>query len=524
MGVENKRFVLPLLVVASLLAAVTMVAACGSAKSGAGAAATTTVQRGGNVTIARNEDILSLDPTAISDNASVWSSEQLYETMYTLTPDGKSLKPELATGYTVSANKLVWTFTLRPGAKFSDGTPLTAKDVAFSMNRARLSTAGIGYIDSAMRKVTAPNATTVVIYAKHPWAPMLADVALFVNGVMPANFGGKTEAQFFQHPLGSGPFMFGAWTKGASLRLDRNPNYWETGKPYLDSVTYTNVPEDATRSLQMQGGQIQVDALPAWSFISAFKAMPGVKVQLYPSSRTDVLLLNERVAPYQDVHVRRAISDVLNRADLVTALLFGNGQAANSYLPPSIPYYDAALPTPKYDLAKAKQEMAASSVPSGFTTTFLTDNLAVDVEEAQIVQQALRSIGITVKIRTVDADQEWTIQGKGDYQITGEYWSMDIPDPDESTEFFLSPTGGSNCYFTYYDSATMTKLVASSAAAFDPTKRAGIYDQIQTLDMQDLPQIPLFFSPWAYVVSTKVHDFTVYSLGSQDLTDTWVTK
>lgn len=499
----------------------TSVAACGN---GGTSSASAQVQRGGTLTIARNEDILSLDPTAISDNASIWSSEQLYETLYTVALNGKTLVPELATHYTVSPNKLLWTFYLRAGAKFSDGTPLTAKDVAFSMNRARRSTAGLGYIDGAIQSVSASNATTVVIRAKHPWAPMLSDVALFVNGVIPANFGGKSESQFFQHPLGSGPFMFGSWTKGASLTLDRNPNYWQAGRPYLDSVTYTNVPEDATRSLQMQGGQVQVDALPAWSFISSFKSMPNMQVKLYPSSRVDLLLLNEHAAPYQDVHVRRAISYAINRANLVTALLFGNGQPANSYLPPSIPYYDASLPTPQYDLAKAKQEMAASSVPHGFTTTFLTDNLAVDMEEAQIVQQELRPLGINVKIRTVDADQEWTVQGKSDFQITLEYWSMDIPDPDESTEFFLSPAGGGNCYFTYYNNPTMTKLVAESASAFNPTQRAAIYDQIQTLAMKDLPQIPTFFSPWDYVISSKVHGFSVYSLGGQDLKDVWLSK
>lgn len=519
-GTTRKWLVVMLVTLAALALVLT---ACGSSSS-SGSGTSAAPQRGGNLTIARNEDILSLDPTAISDNASIWANEQTYETLYTVAPNGKTLVPELATSYTVSPDKLTWTFKLRADAKFSDGSPLTAKDVAFSINRARKSTQGLGYIDAAIKNVTALNSDTVVITGKHPWAPMLADVALFVNGVMPANFGGKSEAAFFAHPLGSGPFMFQSWSKGASLVLARNPNYYQTGKPYLDSVTYTNVPEDATRSMQLQGGTVQVDALPAWSFISSFKSMPGVQVKLYPSSRVDLLLMNEHVKPYQDVHVRRAINYALDRASIVHALLFGNGQAANTYLPPSIPYYDAKLTAVQFDLAKAKQEMAASSVPNGFTTTFLTDNLAVDMEEAQIVQQQLKPLGINVKIRTVDADQEWTVQGKDDFDITLEYWSMDIPDPDESTEFFCSPAGGGNCYFSYYNNPTMTKLVAQSASAFDPAKRAAIYDQIQTLYMQDLPQIPTFFSPWDYVVSNKVHGFFVYSLGGQNLTDVWLSK
>ena len=294
-GTTRKWLVVMLVTLAALALVLT---ACGSSSS-SGSGTSAAPQRGGNLTIARNEDILSLDPTAISDNASIWANEQTYETLYTVAPNGKTLVPELATSYTVSPDKLTWTFKLRADAKFSDGSPLTAKDVAFSINRARKSTQGLGYIDAAIKNVTALNSDTVVITGKHPWAPMLADVALFVNGVMPANFGGKSEAAFFAHPLGSGPFMFQSWSKGASLVLARNPNYYQTGKPYLDSVTYTNVPEDATRSMQLQGGTVQVDALPAWSFISSFKSMPGVQVKLYPSSRVDLLLMNEHVKPYQ---------------------------------------------------------------------------------------------------------------------------------------------------------------------------------------------------------------------------------
>ena len=163
-----------------------------------------------------------------------------------------------------------------------NGTPLTATDVAFSINRARASTLGLGYIDSAIKSVTAPDPSTVVITTKY-LGSLLADISLFTNGIYPADFGGKSASDFFKHPVGTGPFMFASWSKGQSFKVVRNPNYWQAGKPYLDSVTFTSVPDDDTRSLQLQGdGHQHVAAL---SSIESLKAQSGVRVTLFRRRR-----------------------------------------------------------------------------------------------------------------------------------------------------------------------------------------------------------------------------------------------
>jgi peptide/nickel transport system substrate-binding protein len=515
-------------VVATLFALALLIAACGSSGSSStspsGSAAAGAPQKGGTLVFARTADLLSLDPTAIADNISIWAEEQIFDTLYTVNQDGKGVHPSLATGYTVSADNLTWTFTLRPGVKFSDGTPLTAADVAFSVNRARKSTQGLGYLDTAITAVTAPDASTVVIKTKSPWAPLLADLSLFTNGVLPANYGGKSAKAFWENPVGTGPFMYQSWKKGQSLTLVRNPNYWQAGKPYLDSIVYSNVSDDNTRALQLQGGQVQIDMSPPFSSIASLKTKPGVQVTLFPSTRVDMLLLNEHVPPLKDVHVRRAISLALDRSAMVTALLFGHGQPANSFMPPTLMYYDPSLPAPVHDLAKAQQEMAASAFPHGFKIVFLTDNTTADMELSQIVQQELKPLGIDVSIRTVDSNQVFTTQQKGDYQMSIEYWTMDIPDPDEDTEWFLSPVGGGNSYFSYYDNPTMNALVASSPKEFDATKRAQIFKQIQALAVQDLPQIYLYYSPYAYAYSSKVNGFFATPLGNQHMEDVWLSK
>jgi peptide/nickel transport system substrate-binding protein len=136
-----------------------------------------------------------MDLTNVFDNESIWVFEQIYQMLYTVTPDGKSLVPQLATGYTVSPDKKTYTFTLRSGVKFSTGQPMTSADVKFSLDKSRAAAKGWGYIDTAIKDIKAPTPSTVVIDLKFPWAPLLADLSLFSNGIVPNNYGGKTAGR-----------------------------------------------------------------------------------------------------------------------------------------------------------------------------------------------------------------------------------------------------------------------------------------------------------------------------------------
>ena len=234
------------------------------------------VVRGGNLTIADAQDAKSMNNILTFDNTSIFIFEQMLQPLFTVTSNGKGTKPLLAKGYTVSADKKTYTITLKPGIKFSTGKPVTSKDVKFSIDQdtAHAST-GWGYINAAIQSVDAPNPSTVVIHLKHPWAPLIADLSLFSNAVVPANYDGKTMKQFYQAPVGTGPFMWGSWQKGQQLKLVKNPNYWQKGKPYLDSVTFTVVPDSNTRSLQVEGGQAGVDQYPDWSSFQPVRDQPA---------------------------------------------------------------------------------------------------------------------------------------------------------------------------------------------------------------------------------------------------------
>ncbi|MBO0769972.1 MAG: ABC transporter substrate-binding protein [Actinobacteria bacterium] len=502
-----------------------VLAACGGSGGGTGGGQSGAPVHGGNLVIARTADSQSMNATTVFDNESIWIFEQIMQPLYTVTPNGKGTMPWLATGYKVSSDKKTYTFTLRPGVKFSTGKPMTSADVKFSLDQARAASKGWGYIDTAIKSVSAPAPETVVVHLKYPWAPLLADLSLFANGIVPDHYGGQTENQFYQHPVGTGPFKWDYWHKGSALKLVRNPYFWQHGKPYLNSVTWTDVPSDNTRELQLKGGQAQIDEFPAWSTVNSLKSTPNVVMHLFPSTRTDYLTFNEKVKPFNDVHVRRAISLAINRAALVKAVLFGNGKPANSLFPPQVPYYQPATKGLQYNLAAAKQEMAKSSVPHGFTTTILVSSgFSDDKTVATILQSELKPLGITLKIQQLDPNTVNNNQQNLKYDVTQSYWTMDIPDPDELATFAVDPKSGAKSFFTAYDNPKVVKDTHQAEQTLATSARQSLYNYIQSQSAADAFMAFLYYSPYAYATSSRVHGFYVTPLGNYHLENVWLSK
>jgi len=507
------------------VSALAVLAGCGGSGSTTSAGQSGAPARGGDLVIARTADSQSMNNTTVFDNESIWIFEQVFQTLYTVTPNGKGVQPMLATGYTVSADKKTYTFTLRSGVKFSNGTPMTSADVKFSLDQARAAAKGWGYIDTAVKSVAAPTPSTVVVTLKYPWAPLLADLSLFSNGIVPASYGGESETQFYNAPVGTGPFKWDYWHKGSALKLVRNPDYWQPGKPYLNSVTWTDVPSDNTRELQLKGGQAQVDEFPAWATVSSLKSTPSVTMNLFNSTRTDYLAFNEQRKPFGDVHVRRAISLAVNRAALVKAVLFGNGKPANSLFPPQVPYYQAATQGLQFDLAAAKQEMAKSSVPHGFSTTILVSSGFSDyLTIATILQSELKPLGINLSIQRLDPNVANTNQQSLKYDMTLTYWTMDIPDPDELATFGVDPNSGAKSFFTAYDNPTVVKDTHDAEQTLATPARQALYDTVQSDAASDAFMSFLYYSPYAYATTSSVHGFYVTPLGNYHLENVWLSK
>jgi peptide/nickel transport system substrate-binding protein len=493
------------------------------AAQASGSNATGTPVRGGNLVIDIATPQQNFDVNQTSDNESIWTYDQIAQTLYINGANGKTLVPCLATSYSLSANKLQWTFQLRHGVKFSTGAPMTSSDVVFSIDQALNPNSVWSFIDSSIKSVKAKGPYSVVITTKHPWAPLLADLALFANAVVPNNFGGQTRAEFFQHPVGTGPFEMSQWVKGQYLKLVKNPYYWQPGKPYLDSVTYEAVSDASTRVLQLEGGKAQVIESAPFGLLSSIKAA-GYDLGLFPSTRIDYVTMNELQKPLSNVDVRRAISYAIDTKAIMHALTFGYGKAANSPLMPSVNFYapDSAMLT--FNMAKAKAELAKSPYPhGGFSIDFITGSGdPIQTGVAQIVQAELANLGIKVNIRLMDPSQVTEQEQSFHFGMRETYWTMDIVDPDEWVSFGFDGEAGSYSNFTHYNNPQVNKLVTKAEETFSSSARAALYKQIDSLVASDAPMVWLGYSPYSYAYSPTVHGFFVCPEGNAHLEDVWL--
>jgi peptide/nickel transport system substrate-binding protein len=316
------------------------------------------------------------------------------------------------------------------------------------------------------------------------------------------------------------------WDKrvvGQSVTLKRNPVYWQAGKPYLDSVTWTYVTDENTRELQLRGGQIQVDEFPPFNSITKLQHTSGITMTLFPSTRTDYLVQNEQYAPLADVHVRRAISYAIDRKAIIKSVLFGHGTPANSFLPPQVPFYDPKSPGLQFNMAKAKAEMALSKFPKGFTVSMLVGAGAqVEAAEGQIVQNSLAQLGIKVVFKQEDTSTEFNDVEAQKYQMAFQYWTMDIADPDELVTFAVDPAGGAHSFYTDYKNATVLKLSHAAQREANVAKRTQDYDQLQAIAAHDAFMGFLYYSPYRWAYTNKLHGFVVYPLGNYHLEDAWL--
>jgi peptide/nickel transport system substrate-binding protein len=482
-------------------------------------------RRGGELVIARSTEPTQFDPAASIVSGDVWTLDKLFEPLYIVDPKGK-LTPWLATSYDVAKGGKQFTFHLRPGVKFSDGTPLTAADVKFSIDRARKAKGPLSFLDGPIVTIAAPDTHTVVFHLSAPWAPFVSDISAFTNSILPRNFGGKSEKAFFAKPVGTGPFTLDTFAKGKEVRLVANPHYWRAGRPYVSSVRINLVPDDNTRVLQLKGGQAGIiEGVPAAS-VKDLRSSSKVRVGIFSAWSADLVFMNEKIKPFQDRNVRRAIAYGIDRKAIVAATSFGTAQVAGSFFPPLLQYYDPNTPVLQHDPAKAKAALDASSAKGGFKTEIMVPSgNVVWNSTAQLIQAQLQPIGIDVTVTQKEIADFKSSFAAFKYQIMINNAINDISDPDEMASFQVDAVnGGSDSFWTAYDNPAAIKLVREAQKQFVSQKRAALYKKIQATVAQDAPFIPLSYPPYIWGSSKKVNGFAVNPGGAYRLEDVWLSS
>jgi peptide/nickel transport system substrate-binding protein len=457
--------------------------------------------RGGELTFDRAIEPASLDPTSgNSDAGTIQTQIQIFDQLTEILPGSDDVKPGLATSWKSSADGLTYTFKLRD-AKFSNGQPVTGDDVVFSIRRVLNPKTDPNFapLFAFVKSVEAPDPKTVVFKLGEPRPALPAFLSFNVPSIVPKAYYEKVGAEkFAQRPIGSGAFKVASFSRGDKLVLERNPNYWRKGRPYLDRVTMRYVPDGNTRVLDIKSGSVDiVDDVP-FSQIDQLGGASGVKLLVKQISAVDSIYLNEKAksVPLREREVRQALNYATPREDIARVVYAGKAPVANSMIP-KIKYWDSGVKPYPYDIDKAKQLLSQSSKPDGFPlelTIVGTDDVSKQV--AQILQDSWGKIGVHVSVRTVDFGTLNENYFGGDWEalkFLPTSSSSDVPIDDELANGFLG--ADYEGFFTGWKDKAVQDLIKQTLTEVDESKRPAMFGRIQQGAMDDPPFVPLVFTP-----------------------------
>ncbi|ABC93136.1 probable dipeptide ABC transporter, substrate-binding protein (plasmid) [Rhizobium etli CFN 42] len=474
----------------------------------------------GVLTIGRREDSTIFDPIKTAQNIDNWVFSNVYDVLIRVDKTGTKLEPGLAESWTASDEGLTYTFKIRD-TKFSDGSPLTAEDAAYSLLRIRDDPASL-WSDSykVIETAIATDTHTLTIKLKNPSAPFLSTLALPNASVISKKGMESLGAEAYgEKPVASGAFVIDEWRRGDRVILKKNPNFWQADRVKLDGVEWISVPDDNTRMLNVQAGELDAAIFVPFSRVEELKKDPNLNVDIDASTREDHLLINHAHGALGKKEVRQALDMAIDKNAIVDAVTFGQGTVANSYIPKGALFHYADNLQRPYDPAKAKEMLAAAGA-SDLTLNYLVRaGDEVDEQTAILVQQQLRKAGITANLQKVDPSQEWDMTVAGDYDISVNYWTNDILDPDQKTTFVLGHDSNNN-YLTNYKNEAVKELVAKARLELDPKKREEMYVDLQKMAKEDVNWIDLYYSPYINVSRKNIDNFHQNPLGRFFLEDT----
>ena len=482
---------------------------------------------GGTVTLIRGTDSDNLDPVTNDGNVNIWIFMNIYDQLIKVADNGIDLAPDIAEKWDVSTDGSEFTFHIKSGIKFSDGSDMKVSDIKWSINRAQTTkdspwTFTLEQVDT----ITTPDDSTVVIKLKQPWAPFLADISMFNASVISEAFATKIGPdKLVDQCMGTGPFALKEWQKAQSMTLVKNENYWEPGLPKVDSVVIPIVTDSNSRVLQLKGGQ--VDGIIGQNDISLnsvadLDSDTNLKVYKFTSTYNNFVVFNTRNAPLSDVKVRQALNYATDKKSIIKSILYGNAEFSNSFMPRGALFWNPDQPGYPFDITKAKSLMAESTVPDGFTLEFqvLSGN-QLQLQIATAMKAMWEPIKVNLDIQQLEQGimSDNYRNNKFQARLTG--WTNDIVDPDELVSYAILPESTQN-YHTGWINQNAIDLANKGRTTLDPAQRKQIYYDIQKIHMDDAPWIYLYVLPYIDALNKKVQGYFHHPMGQWVFKDMYI--
>jgi peptide/nickel transport system substrate-binding protein len=469
----------------------------------------------GVLVVAQIAEPKSLDPHAVTAVNDFRILMNVYDGLVRYKSGTLAVEPALATGWTISDDGRVYTFTLRDGVTFHDGTPLDAAAVKFNFDRMLdennpyhdTGPFPLSFFFSAVDTVAAPDPRTVVFNLKEPYAPFLSNLAYPTGLIVSPAAVKKHGKDFGRHPVGTGPFRFVEWESNAKVVVEANPDYWD-GAPDLQAVVFRPITDANTRVAEMLSGGIDMMVEVPPDNLATFDQDPGFTVSEQAGPHLWFLILNAKEGPMADKRVRQAVNYAIDKTALVDNVLQGTAEVAAGPTPPAFAWaYDQTLQPYPHDPAKAKSLLKAAGADGAELTFYVTEGgsgMLDPVAMGSAIQADLAAVGLDVKIETY----EWnTFLGKVNPGLEGKAdmaemaWMTNDPDtlPYLALRTDAFPDkGGFNS--GYYSNPKVDELLEQARRETDQDKRAALYRQMQEIVHDD--------APWAFIANWKQNAVT----------------
>jgi glutathione transport system substrate-binding protein len=452
----------------------------------------------------------SMDPGGHTASVTATVLEPMYEGLV-MRDKSMQIVPSLSTEWKSSEGGKVWTFKLRPGVTFHDGTPFNAEAVVHSFVRfldPKRGLAAAGRISAVLASAKAIDDMTVEFTLKAPYAGFLTLLTTNTAKIVSekADEGGKLETI----PVGTGAYKFVEWKSGEYVLEARNDKYWGD-KPAVDQLKFTWSAEASILSMSVQSGQADVVYPLPPVFAPTVKANPALKFLDTEGSFVYWVSLNTKLKPLDNVKVRQALNFATDKNALVTALLRGFGTPANSALAPTNPFYDKSLNTYTYDPAKAKALLAEAGLPNGFTMSTAVQQRDAPIAEA--LQGMWSKIGVMLEIRNQEGGV-WTKAAfanpaakeadKLNSSIAS--WSTGSFNPDLQLRplYATASAAPAGANLGFFSDPHLDELIDKGAAELDDTKAKVIYNEAQKLINEEAPHVLLYSKRDLLATTAKV--------------------
>jgi peptide/nickel transport system substrate-binding protein len=435
----------------------------------------------------------NFDPHNFAAAVDFMIDRQIYEPLI-FRDDQSVYHPELATGCTVSADGMTYTFALRPGVKFSNGAPLTVEDVIFSFERAETAPLLGSYV-AAIESVTKVDDSNVQFKLTAPSAPFLGNVAMICI-INRAHFEAAGD-KFADNPVGTGPYKLESHDKNVSLTLKANEDYW-LGAASIKTVNFKVITDDSTAYLAFLSGEIDQITVPTANWQDV-KASGKWSIEEIGSPSVSYVQYNNQLKPFDNVLVRQAINYAINREDMLLIAVDGMALPTSMMCNPDYIFgatSDATQYT--YDPDKARDLLKQAGYENGFDAGAILTVAGYFEKMANVLQQNLADVGITATIETREFSSYLSDVMKGNYTIGVLALALD-PDMDAYSVLYTTATIN-NLNMARYSNPAVDELFAQGKITIDTQKRKDIYRQIIQIVQDDAVYAPCFNSivPIAY--------------------------